>query len=293
MGYHTGYSYLIRYYRTSYRNVYKNAENKSFNIDGVLIMAKDGKQIHEHIHQETHMKIKKVGVLLIASWIFGVLFIFGGVNTLFESVFGGILIILGGVMILPPFGEFIKEKFNFELTGWLKFVLFLVLVSIGVSLPANSNDDLNFGNPKVAGIEPSDYVNIDEKTTSLPTKSETGMIATVNSASKQTIIGNCGEYSWTCNKADPGKTFLVIDVTLENKGATGFMSDYVSPSSFSLKDNDGYVYNYAYVSYLDQDFPTGEIKDGDKVRGKIAFEIPNNLDNLRLIFGDSSISLKE
>ena len=70
------------------------------------------------------------------------------------------------------------------------------------------------------------------------------------------------------------------------------MADYISSSSFKIKDNEGYVYDSAYVSSLDQRFPSGEIQDGDKIRGKIAFEIPTTIEGLKLTFEDSSILLE-
>ncbi|MBI2146293.1 DUF4352 domain-containing protein [Candidatus Woesearchaeota archaeon] len=249
------------------------------------------KQVHEHIHHETHMQVRKIGVLFIVSWILGILFIFGGINGLVKGMFSNILIILGGIIILPPFGKFIQEKFNIQLTGWLKFALFLIMVTVGISLETTSGENIGFDIPETTGIQPTESVKVEEETTSLPIKTETGMIATVNSAKKQNIIGDCGEHGWTCDKADFGKLFLIIDVTVENKGTTGFMATYISTSDFKIKDGDDYVYSSTYTS-LGQEFPSGEIHDGDKVRGKIAFEIPEDAKRLKLTFKDSSIYLE-
>lgn len=256
-------------------------------------MAKKEKYVHEHVHYEKHMEVKKVGVLFILAWLFGILFILAGAMNFDKSVFGAILIILGGIIILPPFGEFIQKKFNFQLTGWLKFIVFLVLVGVGISLTTTPGGNIEPGTAEIIESQSVEPVKIEEKIVPLPTKKETGMIATVNSAEKQQIIGECGEFVWKCDKAETGKTFLIIDVTVENKGVTGgFMGNYISSSEFKIKDDDGYVYGSAYTSSLDQEFPSGEIPEGDKVRGKIAFEIPTGAKGLKLTFKDSSISLQ-
>ena len=118
------------------------------------------------------------------------------------------------------------------------------------------------------------------------------MIVDVNSVKKQSVIGDCGEYGFECDEAGSGKTFLIVDVTVENKGVTGFYANRISSSSFKIKDSEGYVYDYAWTSYLDQEFPSGEIQEGDKVRGKIAFEIPTTVTGLKLIVNSLVIPLE-
>lgn len=123
----------------------------------------------------------------------------------------------------------------------------------------------------------------------MSTPNDEPWLVTVNSATKQSIIGDCGELGWACDKAGSGKAFLVLDITVENQGVTDDdslfgMADYVSSSDFKLKDNDGYVYSEKYTSYLDQEFSNGEIPLGDRVRGKIAFEIPTTANGFKLIF---------
>ncbi|MBI2124942.1 DUF4352 domain-containing protein, partial [Candidatus Woesearchaeota archaeon] len=121
---------------------------------------------------------------------------------------------------------------------------------------------------------------------------EIGFIATVNGFGKENVIGNCDEYGFDCNQAGIGKIFLIIDITVENRGATNdFFENYISPSSFRIKDGDGYVYERAYVYSLEQEFPSGEIPIGEKVRGKIAFELPTAATGLKLEFEGSNIDL--
>lgn len=84
-------------------------------------------------------KSKHIGVRFVLAWIFGVLFILVGAVSLADSVIGGLLIILGAIIILPPFGEFIEKKYHYHPSGWLKLVLFLILVGIGTSLASTAH----------------------------------------------------------------------------------------------------------------------------------------------------------
>ena len=76
-------------------------------------------------------KVKKIGVRYILAWIFGVLFIISGASYLTKSILVGLIILLAGIIILPPFTDFIEKKFSIRLSGWLLFVVFLILLGIG------------------------------------------------------------------------------------------------------------------------------------------------------------------
>jgi len=127
----------------------------------------------------------------------------------------------------------------------------------------------------------------------LPTsQAEIGMLATVNSITKQNVVGDCGEYGFSCVKAGNGKIFLVIDVTVENKGVeSGYLGNYIFGGDFKIKDEDGYVYVHDPndPGNLEQAFPYGEIQIGDKIRGKVAFEIPTSATGLKFDFRGSIV----
>lgn len=78
-------------------------------------------------------EVKKITLKLILGWIFGLLFVLVGVASFSESFFGGLLIIMGGLVILPPVGHIIKNRFHLELSVWLKLIAFLILIIIGIS----------------------------------------------------------------------------------------------------------------------------------------------------------------
>ncbi|MCH8003012.1 MAG: hypothetical protein IH934_00135 [Nanoarchaeota archaeon] len=110
-------------------------------------------------------EVRKIGVLFILSWIVGILFILAGAASLFDNIIGALLIILGGIIILPPFGDFIKKKYNVHLTGWLRFIVFLILISVGASLTQTSGKDVV--------VKPTEQVQKVEQTPIEEVKTET------------------------------------------------------------------------------------------------------------------------
>jgi len=88
-------------------------------------------------------EIKKIGLRLILTWIFSIIFIVGGVGIMIDSFFSGIITILAGIIILPPFKKILKEKVNIELSGWLKVIIVLILLVIAGNFLTN-DDTTNY-----------------------------------------------------------------------------------------------------------------------------------------------------
>jgi hypothetical protein len=90
-----------------------------------------------------------------------------------------------------------------------------------------------------------------------------GVAITVNSVKR---LATTGPFS----KAEAGKEFAVVDVTVENPGRDN--APY-NPFYFKVKDAEGFEYNTAFAS-LDQALKSGELAKGEKARGLIAFQVP-------------------
>jgi len=75
-------------------------------------------------------KTRKIGVGLILGWTFGIIFIVAGITYLFSKPLEGICFALAGVVIFPPFLEFVKQKTNFELSWILRLIVCLVFLGI-------------------------------------------------------------------------------------------------------------------------------------------------------------------
>jgi hypothetical protein len=80
-------------------------------------------------------------------------------------------------------------------------------------------------------------------------------------------------------KAKPGRTYVVVDVTLE----TSREKTPYNPLYFKVRDGEGYEYT-ATVSTGDQSLKSGELNPGEKVRGTVAFDVPADAKGLVLSY---------
>ena len=100
-----------------------------------------------------------------------------------------------------------------------------------------------------------------------------GIALIVNAVSTTEVVGDF----W---KADAGYYFLVADITLET--TTRETAPY-NPFYFSLKDAKGFEYSPAIVAPKPQ-LQHGDLAQGEKVRGNVAFEIPTDSQGLILSY---------
>ena len=73
-------------------------------------------------------------------------------------------------------------------------------------------------------------------------------------------------------KPDAGYIYLDIDVIIEN---TSREKAPYNPLYFKVKDSDGFEFTSA-ITALDPSLKSGELSQGDKARGHVAFEVPSN-----------------
>ena len=92
-------------------------------------------------------EVKKITAGFIFSWIFGVIFLFAGMGLVAQSSYlSGILVMVCSAMIIPYFNKLSSEKFNFEISGGIKFILVIVifiLMGIGMSNSGDFNSNVN------------------------------------------------------------------------------------------------------------------------------------------------------
>lgn len=81
-------------------------------------------------------------------------------------------------------------------------------------------------------------------------------------------VRETGPYS----KAPDGKIFIVMDVEIQSVGKEA--ASY-NPLSFSLKDSKGYEYDVSFMGAPDPELKSGDLYNGDKVRGNVAFLVPD------------------
>lgn len=85
----------------------------------------------------------------------------------------------------------------------------------------------------------------------------------------------------------PGYKYVIIDATVTNTGKNDLYMG--NPGYFKLTTNDGTVYQYSSASFRLDNYLTGvsNTNPGDKVTGKIAFQIPQSQNPTKLTYGDS------
>lgn len=103
-----------------------------------------------------------------------------------------------------------------------------------------------------------------------------GIALVINSVERVTSLGEFQD-------ADPGREYLILDVSLENTDRDE--ADY-SPVYFKVKDTEGYEYNATYNS-ADTSLKSGTLLRGEQVRGKVAIDIPRGLGGLVASFEPS------
>jgi hypothetical protein len=86
------------------------------------------------------------------------------------------------------------------------------------------------------------------------------------------------------NKPDEGNKFVVIDVTLENKGTEA--EGISSMMQMHLKDATGQIYDIDLMASVASGgaTPDGEMAPGEKVRGQVGFQVPKNAQGLVFVF---------
>ena len=87
-------------------------------------------------------EVRKITLSLVLSWILGILFALIGLASLVTGDFIiGLCLILASLVLLPPVNNLLRQRFNFELSRWLKIVIVLVLLVIGgANVPSETTD---------------------------------------------------------------------------------------------------------------------------------------------------------
>lgn len=163
---------------------------------------------------ETSQSEKKITVSHVFAWIFGILFLLGGLGTMISNVLGGILIIGASLFLLPPAYEFIRARTKINLTKGVRVLMAVILLGVGTV----------FANPegyKESYVEPladkKDEVVEEEKT-------EETSVTEKQAEVKQKTVGS-----------EASKQEQVSSATLGEKQALSSAKKYLGYSAFSRK----------------------------------------------------------
>jgi len=233
------------------------------------------------------VKSKTTGTLIIVSAILGM--ILGGT---FVAIFM-ILPLIGGILVVTEAKK--EDKLNLEAgvisqkkvyqKGWF----WMVIVIISIVIIAISEGSIEPVKSVGAQIEPVKISKV-EKGVKIYKIGDAvkwrNYIFKVNSVRKDLGGGFL--------KPKKGYIYYIVDVTVENKSNESFAVS--SLLMFKLVDSEGYSYNVTFgpdtKGQLD-----GDIRPGRKLRGELAFEIPNKAKGLELeikpsVWGSEKIIFK-
>ncbi len=233
---------------------------------------------------EKSKEVKKITAGLIFSWIFGVLFFFGGLGVIAQgSIFLGILVMLCAILIIPLTNKITKEKMNFEISGgvkWILVVLIFIFMGIGMS-QSNKDNTTNTANPSQntasnqQAITPSTP---NTKTYGLGDSFVAGDFTwKITDVTTATEIGQDLGGTFFGEKASG--VFVILSVEVEN---TGKSAKYLSDSYIKLVDDQNREFSASTVAaiYLK---PEGsalmfeQVNPGIIKKGKIVYDVPTGL----------------
>ena len=246
---------------------------------------------------------KKITVGLVASWIFGILFTFLGLGLLIGgSYFTGILVILGTLVLIPYFERLLSNKFHFEFSTGIRWVIVIVVVILFFVGMGSSTKDLTASNIE-QGAETSPQPTL----RSLPEET------TDDSPEVKTYsLGDeiqAGDFKWKIIKVTTAREigedvygtffgeradgiFVIMEVEVEN---TGDHAEYLMDSFVKLVDDKSRQFspNSVAAFYLK---PEGsgllfeQINPGIKKKGKIVYDVPEGLTLANIIISSDLFS---
>ncbi|MCK4650510.1 DUF4352 domain-containing protein [Candidatus Pacearchaeota archaeon] len=231
---------------------------------------------------------KKITLGLIFNWIFGVIFLLVGITTIPESPIGGLAIMLLSTMILPYSNKKISKKLNFQISGGIKFVLVIIIfIIMAVAMPS-SGDSYSDTNTQSEN----------NKITATPEETKTYSYSVGDSI-------QAGDFEWKITKFTTTKTigsnpyltteasgiYLILEVEVENIGKS---AKYLTDSYLKLIDdkNREFSPDSSVAFYLDsnQALLFEQVNPGIIKKGKIVFDVPENLDVINLRISSSLLS---
>ncbi len=87
-------------------------------------------------YNQSDIEKKSTGIITILGWIFGILIMLSGFVGLFDEFLMGLTMILAGLIIFPPFGNFLRKQFNFNLSRWARVGIFFLIIIVGGMISA-------------------------------------------------------------------------------------------------------------------------------------------------------------
>ena len=209
--------------------------------------------------------------LAIASMIVGIVAFISGWLPFWGLLAGAAAIVLGILALKKPTGK--GFSITGIITGGLAVLSSLVSTLFFIIALASTGPILNEAQNQVQkeSAQSQELLNAQKNFN----KGETAVFGTLNVKVNSVERNYVPESSFY--KADDGKEYVVLNVSIKN---TGDESEYISPYTFSLNDN-GVAVDSTFVT-VDPELTTGELSPEATVTGNVVFEVTKDSSKLKL-----------
>lgn len=199
-------------------------------------------------------EVKKITLWTILGWAIGGFFVVVGFVGLFSDFLFAFFMILSGIVILPPFGKFVKQKFNIELSKAVRVVIFIVLFLIGAGTLSSSKKDTKSNDS--TNNSPS---NQQPAQSSAPNSNGGGTVIGLGLSAKK-ISGDLASFGFDFN--DIGGLISDNPLTNNQRKLTGDVKDKDSGNYFTFElihdDNDNLLEANANMMFGNVPSDTGK-----------------------------------
>ena len=116
-------------------------------------------------------EVKEITLGSVLGWVFGSLFLIGGLAFLFTNFLAGIVYLLIGGLLLPPLQSLMVSKLKISISKGLRIVLIIVLLFIaGSSITKNTENETKSSSGNLVSQEDSgdDLENVPEEESGYP-----------------------------------------------------------------------------------------------------------------------------
>jgi len=257
---------------------------------------------------------KKVGLMTVLGWVFGIMFILGGIGNLMLSTMTGLFFILAGITILPLTNNLLQKHMNITLGRGLRIFIafiFIILAVVVTGNEVNTNNNLDTSNVKSSTDYTSQNSNIENevnsdniKTTEVETpstiKTSNEKIYSINENINVDYLTykvlKVEEFAKMGNsmfeKETNGKLIKVYLEILNNAKET----KQIFTPRFKIEDNQGRKYDRLSddMMYIADHIEFGiQLQPGLATEGAIVFEMPTNSEDLHLLVNGDWTSISE
>lgn len=161
-------------------------------------------------------QIKKITAGKVLSWIVGVYFILNGIMVALGGKFiTGILQFVAAVLIVPPTNNFLRKKYDFEISGGLKVLIFFVFILI-IPLISSWYSISDYSYPSSGGL-PDDYSDINTNKPSFEILNKKGY---VDSYGYSHVVGEVQ------NTGTKDATYVKVYVTYKDANKEAVSTDF-------------------------------------------------------------------